>query len=228
MRTLCAALTLIGIQCLAQAAPVPGVAPASVIDCSAQKPAPPCQVEYDNGGRTVLVSNGIVKIGILPYPGPGTKIYARIVAVWNDSKQDIDFDPETMMTMSWKNGMSVSASDPDTLIDHYEHRANFMNGLGTLLDQVATGDDNAIAVDSAGGHSVAYGTSLAQERGNARSQTIQSKTADMRTFAFRHNTLQPGKAKGGIVYFEKPKCKNEKKVYPDTVTIKASGTTFIF
>lgn len=201
--------------------------PSRTVDCSAQTQQPGCTVEYENGGRRVMGTDGKVKVVVESWPGPTDRAYARIVAAGNVSAEAVDLDPANM-TMRWTNGMMTPASDPDAMLDKYERHAHTLNFLGTILDQMATGDNNAVAVDSVPGHSVAYDTNMAQERGNERGSAISAKTGEYRTYALRRTTLHSKEKLAGVVFFEKPKCKDAKRVYPAVLTITVGGTKFVF
>lgn len=209
----------------------------TTIDCSWKSPylespgkfkkGTPCREVWVNGVSIILAETQTVRVGSQPSTGLGALTYGYIVAVMNKGSDDIDLGIDAM-SMDWNNGQSSPAVDPDATIDNHERKQNVINFWSTVLDQAATGDNNAVAVDSSDGHSVAYATSLAQENGNTRAGEIASSASSLRSEALRRNTIKPGAYAVGTVYFTKTKTKGYKTVYPDTMRIIVGDTAFLF
>lgn len=204
-------------------------ADAHVYDCRTDNAANGCKAGYLNGLRAQIATDGNVKVIVIPWQYPDSRTFPRIIGVQNLSSGDVDVNPANMV-MQWGNGAQIPSSDPDAFIDASEKHANRANLLTQLLDAGLTGgDNNAIAVDSVSpGDSVVSGTNLADERAAIRGNQITASANDRRSEALRRNTLHHDGIAAGVVYFQKPKGKEFKKVYPDYVIVKLGDSTFLF
>lgn len=201
---------------------------AGTVNCTdTALPDKPCGELYDHGQRTVLSKEPLLIVAADTPSLLDKGVYVVEVTIKNMGSRPLTVDP-SRFSMSLSDGSQVMAADPVKQIKDYElHQQRRLardEFWGAALVGAVGGNDNAVAVDSSPGHSVAYQTSYIADRASSVSTGIGSTADAMRTNAFLQSTIQPGAIVSGYAYFKLPKA--EKKAGLAFVTVPVDGTLY--